>query len=296
MRRLLTAAVAVVVLLAGCGGSSDSGASTAAADQDPGFGHVHGLGRNTGDGGVYAATHYGLFRLEPGKDPVRVADRVQDTMGFTIAGPDLFLGSGHSAPRSGGPGNLGMIRSTDRGQTWTALSLEGQVDFHALTATGSTVYGWDSGSGTVLRSEDAGASWQRGATLDVADLSVDPTDPRHVLATGAQGLLESTDRGASFAPAQVQPPVALVFADHPRTRGSPGPSAAGRSSLAGVDPSGTIWTRSGDTWSRSGRLDGGPEAFTAISDTDFLAATETGVFSSADGGRTWTLIASTTST
>ncbi len=34
------------------------------------------------DGVLYAATHYGLFRLPEQGDPVRVADRFQDTMGL----------------------------------------------------------------------------------------------------------------------------------------------------------------------------------------------------------------------
>ncbi|MEJ7704408.1 MAG: hypothetical protein WKF47_12385 [Geodermatophilaceae bacterium] len=45
------------------------------------------------DGVLYAATHSGLFRLPEGGDPERVANRYQDTMGFTVTGPNTFLGS-----------------------------------------------------------------------------------------------------------------------------------------------------------------------------------------------------------
>jgi hypothetical protein len=92
----------LAVVLSGCTSTSTTAprpATGSAAAPDPGFGHVHGLDLNPGDGRVYAATHFGVFRLDP-NGPHRVADRYQDTMGFTIAAPDVFLG-GH--PRSPSP-------------------------------------------------------------------------------------------------------------------------------------------------------------------------------------------------
>ena len=67
-----------------------------AALADPGPVHVHGLGVNPADEALFIATHSGLYRLDnaAGK-PARVADRRQDTMGFTVVGPDRFLGSWH---------------------------------------------------------------------------------------------------------------------------------------------------------------------------------------------------------
>ncbi|MEJ7834477.1 MAG: hypothetical protein WKF79_16305 [Nocardioides sp.] len=52
--------------------------------------HIHGLGVDPGDGTLYAGTHFGLFRMTENGEPVRVADRVQDFMGFTVAGPGRF--------------------------------------------------------------------------------------------------------------------------------------------------------------------------------------------------------------
>jgi hypothetical protein len=60
--------------------------------------HIHGLGINPRDGARYAATHSGLFFIREGAAS-RVADRDQDTMGFTVVGPDHFLGSGHGEQR-----------------------------------------------------------------------------------------------------------------------------------------------------------------------------------------------------
>jgi hypothetical protein len=62
--------------------------------EDPGVVHVHGLGINPKDGGLYAATHTGLFVIGDGT-ATRVSGRLQDTMGFTVVGPDHFIGSGH---------------------------------------------------------------------------------------------------------------------------------------------------------------------------------------------------------
>lgn len=88
---------------------------------EPGVSHVHGLGINPADGSLIVATHYGSFRIAPdGDDAERIGDSFQDTMGFTVAGPDHFLGSGHpdvAGMQAGQPGRLGLIESTDAGAT-----------------------------------------------------------------------------------------------------------------------------------------------------------------------------------
>ena len=89
-----------------------------AADQhvsDPGVAHVHGLGVDPADGMLYAATHYGLFRLPLQGRATRIADRYQDTMGFTITGPHAFLGSGHPDMRKDPqlPARLGLIQQAE---------------------------------------------------------------------------------------------------------------------------------------------------------------------------------------
>jgi hypothetical protein len=125
---------------------------------------VHGLDINPADGLLYAATHFGVWRISDGGDPVRVADRYQDTMGFTIAGPDYFLGSGHPDLRDDLPAHLGLIESRDGAETWKSLSLLGEVDFHALDAKHGRIYGYDSTSSTFMVSSD-GRSWRRLARL-----------------------------------------------------------------------------------------------------------------------------------
>lgn len=287
MRRLLPslAAVAAAVTLAACSGGAEPGPSTDASFE-PGFGHVHGVDLNPADGMIYAATHYGVFRLGP-EGPQRIADRFQDTMGFTIAGPDRFLGSGHPDLREPGPAQLGLVVSEDRAETWTKVALAGEADFHALSAVGDTVYGLNATDGTVLRSDDAGRTWQPGAELAAADLDADPADPQRAVATTADGLVESTDGGLTFAPAAAQPPQPVVLVDHVAQ------AATGQPVLVGVDPGGGVRAFDGSGWATAGALPGPPEAFTVVGPTRFLAATADGVFESGDGGRTWELVAAT---
>lgn len=290
------AAVAGLVLLGGCADQGDqpeppAGNRGPGNVPDPGFGHVHGLGLNPADGVVYAATHYGVWRLPapagtggapaaPSR-PVRVADRWQDTMGFTVAAPDVFYGSGHPDAREDSPALLGFIVSRDRANTWQPVALSGDVDFHALAAAGDRVYGYDATSGRLLVSADAGRTWAARTPSVLRDVTVDPADPHRVLATSPDGLLVSADAGRSWRPARGAPPLLLVgWAD---------------GMLAGAAPDGSIWGAPGGRleggWERRGSLRGTPQAFTVTQDGRLLGADHGGVKISADAGRTWTLLA-----
>jgi len=289
-------------LVPGCAGSespessespdpaaSGNGATALGSPPDPGFGHVHGLGLNPADGAVYAASHYGVWRipLQGGStaggptEPVRVAGRFQDTMGFTVAGPDLFLGSGHPDPREDSPPHLGFILSKDRAETWRPISLRGEADFHDLAVVGDRVYGYDSTTGALLVSEDTGRTWDERSTVPIRDVTVDPADPDRLLATTPDGLMMSRDAGASFGPVRGAP--RLLTVDW---------STGG---LAGAEPDGTVWAGSaadpGVAWERRGRLTGSPQAFTVAQQGELLAADDSGVQLSADGGSSWTLLA-----
>jgi len=157
--------------------SGDERAFTGLAAPDPGPTHVHGLGLDARDGALYIATHTGLYRLgRSAQSPVRVTERRQDTMGFTVAGPGRFLGSGHpdidEARDQGLPALLGLIESRDRGRSWEPVSLAGQADFHVLRFAGRRVYGYDVSRDRLLVSEDGGRSWRRlarpGPLVDLA--------------------------------------------------------------------------------------------------------------------------------
>jgi hypothetical protein len=84
-----------------CGSTSGAGVEVA---------HLHGLGVDPADGTLYAGTHHGLIRLPDGGEATLVADRVQDFMGFTVAGPQqLPRQRAPRGPGQGGPSSLGLI-------------------------------------------------------------------------------------------------------------------------------------------------------------------------------------------
>ncbi len=207
---LVLVAVAGIVGLVAAGallrGSSSDGSKevfTGVPVSDPGPIHVHGLGINPSDGSLFIATHTGLFRVATGsRKAVRVTDRFQDTMGFSIVGADRFLGSGHPDARDELPPLLGLVESTDAGVTWNPISLLGEADFHVLRSAGARVYGYDASNDRLLASADGGRSWRE---LDkpgpIVDLAPDPADPRGLVLTavgGEQGLYESRNGGGSW--------------------------------------------------------------------------------------------------
>jgi hypothetical protein len=188
-------AVLVIGLLAACGSAKDE-----PSEVDPGPGHVHALGLNPGDRSLFIATHNGLYRLPPEAERAeRVSDRRQDTMGFTVLGPDHFLGSGHPDLRDDLPPLLGLIESRDGGETWTSISLLGRADFHVLRVHGRRVVGYDATSGRVMISDNRGQGWRsRSSPEPLVDLVVDPTSAGVFLAAGASRLFVSRDAGRTW--------------------------------------------------------------------------------------------------
>jgi hypothetical protein len=248
---------------------------------DAGPVHVHGLGVNPRDGSLFIATHTGLFRAGVNEQRARrVGDLQQDTMGFTVVGPDRFLGSGHPDARTGDPPYLGLIRSDDAGRTWKAVSLRGDADFHVLEASGDRVYGFgsdfDSRRAQFLVSGDGGRTWDEHRVPEpLLALAIDPREPDRVIASGQRGLHESGDGGRSWT--GTPGPAGLVA--WPR-RGSPVVLTAG----------GDLLERDrGSRWARTGNAGGQPAAFEAEDDGLYVALHDGTVRRSTDGGRSWTL-------
>lgn len=263
--------------LTGCGPDASSRQS-----QDPtALGHVHGLGVDPGDGTLYVASHLGVFRVADGERPVRVADRWQDTMGFTVVGPQHFLASGHPDLRENLPGHLGLVESTDAAETWKPVALLGEADFHALAATEDRVFGHDSTSGRLMTAAGPDYdSWQTLARASVVDLAVDPTDPDRVLATNPEGRVWAYDAGAGARPEELTGTPGLVFLDWPAPDLLVG---------LGADSQVHVSRDGGATWNSTGRVPGRPVALEATEDR-WYAATEAGVFTSTDDGTTWTTV------
>lgn len=273
---LALAAVLLVAALASGGCAEDTPATAPPVDEDTSVGHVHGLGVDPADDSLYVATHFGLFHVDHTGRPSRVADRYQDTMAFTVVGPGHFLGSGHPDLREDLPAHLGLIESTDAGETWTPLALQGEADFHILEPAGDSLYAYDANSGRLLRSEDRESFDEvfQGPLISVA--AVDESVP--LIATNGNGQLVSIDAMTGETRELGGP--RMMYLD-----------TALDGTLAGVDPGGVVRvsTDAGRTWREVGSIDGRPAAFT-ISAQGWYVATETAVHRSTDDGDTWSRV------
>jgi hypothetical protein len=277
LARWSAVALAVLVVV-GCGEDRPASPSLPVAE-DPGVVHVHGLGINPQNGRLYAATHTGLFVIGDGT-ATRVSDRLQDTMGFTVVGPDQFLGSGHPDFRDTqlyDPARrplLGLIESRDAGRSWRPLSLLGEADFHDLQIAHGRVYGYDATGQRFMTTADR-TRWQVRSTVELVGFAVSPTDPKVVVATTGRRLLRSADAGRHWQP--IQGPNLLVL------------DWTGPDGLWGISPDGQVW-RSADaarTWQRAGRLGGQPEALLVHDQRLYAAVAGQGILSSADRGQSW---------
>ncbi len=280
--RAIALAGAVAITLAGCGGG-DAGDEEAAgpAIGDPGPVHVHGLGVNPSDGALFIATHTGLFRAPQGQTrATRVAGRYQDTMGFTVVGPDRFLGSGHPDGREDLPPFLGLIESVDAGETWRPVSLLGERDFHVLEASDERVYGFGADFQTqkqaLLVSNDGGETWtERDPPEPLLSLAIHPEDPDHVVASGERGVLASRRAGARWSELGGDPGL-LAW------------PAAGRLYLVDARGVAHVSDDAGESWGTAGEVGGEPAALDAGPAEDLYVALHDGtVKRSTDGGETW---------
>lgn len=270
-----------MLALGGCGGDDPAAVEGAAdgASADTAPVHVHGLGVNPADDSLFIATHSGLFRSAPGEQTAeRVGDSLQDTMGFTVAGADTFLGSGHPGPGEAGPPLLGLIRSTNAGQSWEPVSLSGEVDFHALEAAHGRVYGFDSANGRLRISDDDGEKWEeRDPPEPLLDLAVHPSDPEQLVATGERGVYVSEDDGETWRPLGGE----VGFVAWP---------AEDRLYLVGATGRVQMSEDLGRSWAEVGTVGAQPAALLATSDEELYAALADGtVKQSSDGGGTWTV-------
>ena len=300
-RRSLRVAVAAVVLVAAAAGAWMVGVTVAerrAAGEDrplAPIGHVHALTAPAWLGGdVLVGTHQGLLRWSDDAGWRAIGLHTHDFMGLAAdPGRDgVLYGSGHPDLRSSLVNPLGLIVSEDGGRTWTARSLAGRSDFHAMAATDEALWGWDVMRPAVIRSLDGGATWESGddgalATVGmVFALAADPASDAGVLASTGDGVWRTGGDGVWRPLAFTGSAVTAIHAA----------SDAIWAYVAEPDAGLVRSVDAGATWQRVPLgLDAGVAVIAIVSDPSdgrrvFVAATNGDLLRSVDGGATWEAI------
>ncbi len=296
VRAITTSALALVtalglsVVLAGC--------SATTSEPPIVVSHLHAVDIDDESGDIYLATHEGILRatVESGADDVRVGgvgsvERLGawrgDVMGMARLDDTIYL-SGHPAPDTDAPMNIGVYTTDRSGAEFASLALEGDADFHSMAvmaaADGSTALaGIDSVTGRVVVSRDGGATWSAGAALGARSVSWD-ADAERLFATTEQGLQVSIDDGATFTLVDSAPVLLLISA--------PPPSTPTGGLLMGLDLDGRVHlSADGETWTPAGLAPPGTEAIAVGRRGTLVAAGLDGVHRSDDRGATWSIVA-----
>ncbi|MFI7495644.1 F510_1955 family glycosylhydrolase [Kocuria sp. M4R2S49] len=263
--------------LAACSPQAESSAPPPSAGDDGRSGagtaitHVHAITREAGAGTILLATHEGLFRLQD-RELTQVGP-VVDLMGFTVTPEGRYLASGHPGTGTDLPEPVGLIESTDRGETWEVLSRGGESDFHALAAGPDSVLGFDG----QLRASADGRTWEvREIPSAPASLAIAPGTGT-VLATTEEGVLRSDDDGATWDTLDTPQLMSLVAWADDRT--IVGAGIDGR--LLTSRDTGRTWTASAEPVGEITALGAGT---TADGEIEALLVAGTGVLRTTDGG------------
>jgi hypothetical protein len=303
---LSRACVMALLLFAGCGGGEDPApvateAPTEAATSEPQASAetppastgttspaINSVTVDPGDGTILIGTGPSLYRLAAGaKEAEQITGKLTAPQGegtvsgnlvVRFAGAGDLLASGH--PQEGAlPENLGLIRSSDHGDTWA--SVDGpEADYHELEVAGQTIVGVNAESPDIQVSRDGGRSWEsRTPPAAPIDVVVDPGDDQHWAVSTEQGTFFSSDGGGSWRPRDTTFGARLVW--------------PAKDALYSVDRNGGVRVSpdGGRSWDDRGKVGGLPSELSTGRQKELLAAVVGGrIRRSSDGGRTWTTL------
>jgi photosystem II stability/assembly factor-like uncharacterized protein len=219
---LLTSAILAAALLAACDKAKTPETSTSSATvaQAPASNasatnnkkvelvHVHGLSYSPDGSKLMIPSHFGLAVFD-GSGWSKAPGPEHDYMGFSSTKDAIFT-SGHPAQGSGLVNPFGLLKSTDGGQSWQKLGMEGESDFHMMGSSYETgaIYLVSFNANSKMKTPgiyttvNDGFSWQRVAAKGLENfprnLAVHPTNPKTVAAAAENGLYLSQNAGEKF--------------------------------------------------------------------------------------------------
>jgi photosystem II stability/assembly factor-like uncharacterized protein len=247
--------------------------------------HFHGIAvTSAGTAKLLLASHHGLFAVDENGQATLVSP-VQDFMGFSPNPADAlsYYASGH--PATGG--NLGFIKSSDGGASWTQVSqgLDGPVDFHQLDVSPAdplTVYGV---YGALQVSRDGGKSWiavgePPGGLISIAASSL---GANRVFAAAKTGLYVSEDAGKNWALAQFESEIVSLVESG--TNGTLHAFVLGRGFMKANETDIGSWTALANDFGERIplHLAVDPQNENAL----YMTTQDNAVLASGDGGLTW---------
>lgn len=213
-RKALAAILLSTLVVSAC--SSNEAASSGPVQLKSGdsIEHLHGLTYSK-DSTIYIGTHEGMISSkDQGNTWSTVSSYDFDFMGFHMLSNGDMLSSGHPGPNTDLPNPLGVMKSSDNGETWDSLSLLGKIDFHIMTSNydnPSIIFALNQmgegeyGAG-IFKSTDGGKNWEKiepkGLPADlhkVYSLIALPDHENTLLAGTEEGVMHSDDGGKTWS-------------------------------------------------------------------------------------------------
>ena len=215
------------------------------------------------DGTLLAGGGPAFYRLKPGaKAPETAAGNIKTAKGkgtltrdvvVRFAADGTIIASGHSG-EAALPPVLGLVKSTDEGETWQPISGLGKADYHEIEIDGDRILALRyEDPGMIQISSDGGKTWETREAPSVAapiDIAVNPGNPDQWAVSTDQGTFISANGGKSWRQWDTTfgPRIAWVKPD--------------ALYLAGKDGKVKMSPDAGKTWQDVGTIGAGPKELT----------------------------------